>query len=85
MVAVKASNLPFEKALEQLEAIVSRLESGEVPLAEAVKMYEEGIALRARCQALLTDAEKRIRFLTQAAGAEPKDTDPPADWNEDAR
>lgn len=83
--AVKASTLPFEKALEQLESIVSRLESGDVALADAVKLYEEGIALRARCLALLTDAEKRIRFLTQQADGEPKETDPPADWSEDER
>ena len=83
MVAVKAAGLPFEKALERLEAIVSKLESGDVPLAEAVKLYEEGIALRARCQALLTDAEKRIRFLSQSADGEPRESDPPADWNED--
>lgn len=85
MVAVKAAGLPFEKALERLEAIVGRLESGEVPLAEAVKLYEEGIALRARCQALLTDAEKRIRFLSQSADGVPKEGDPPPDWSEDAR
>jgi exodeoxyribonuclease VII small subunit len=84
-VAVKASNLPFEKALEQLESIVSRLESGDVPLAEAVKLYEEGIALRTRCLSLLTDAEKRIRFLTQQAEGEPKETDPPSDWRTDDR
>jgi len=85
MVAVKAAGLPFEKALERLEAIVGKLESGEVPLAEAVKLYEEGIALRARCQALLTDAEKRIRFLSQSAEGVPTESDPPPDWNEDAR
>lgn len=85
MVAVKAAGLPFEKALERLEAIVSRLESGEVPLAEAVKLYEEGIALRARCQSLLADAEKRIRFLSQSPDGTPVESDPPDDWNEDAR
>lgn len=81
MVAVKPASLPFEKALERLEAIVSRLESGDVPLAEAVKLYEEGIALRTRCQSLLNDAEKRIAFLSSKDG-DPKETDPPPDWDE---
>lgn len=83
--AVKADSLPFEKALEQLEEIVSRLESGEVALADAVKMYEQGIALRARCLALLADAEKRIRFLAQQSDGEVKDTDPPPGWSQDDR
>jgi exodeoxyribonuclease VII small subunit len=80
--AVKPESQSFEKALARLEDIVDRLESGDVPLADAVKLFEEGIALRKRCLELLTEAEQKVRFLTAAADGEPSEEDPPADWVE---
>ncbi len=47
----------FEKSLEQLESIVKALESGELPLEEAVKKYEQGIKISKHCQGLLKEAE----------------------------
>jgi exodeoxyribonuclease VII small subunit len=82
--AVKANQLSFEKALEKLESIVDQLESGDVPLADAVKLFEEGIALRKRCLGLLKDAEKKIAFLSSSAAGEPVEADPPGDWEEDS-
>jgi exodeoxyribonuclease VII small subunit len=81
--AVKANPLSFEKSLEKLESIVGRLESGDVPLADAVKLFEEGIALRKRCLDLLKDAEKKISFLSRSVAGDPAETDPPDDWEED--
>ena len=55
----------FEKALEDLEKIVEAMESGELTLDQALKKYEEGVALVRACQAKLTDAEKKIEVLTR--------------------
>jgi exodeoxyribonuclease VII small subunit len=53
----------FEGALERLEAIVDRLESGELPLEQALAAFEEGVALSRRCAAELEAAERRIELL----------------------
>jgi len=45
--------LPFERAIEELESIVKRLEEGKVPLEESVAIYERGEALKRRCEELL--------------------------------
>lgn len=80
--AVKAENLPFEKALERLEGIVEKLESGSVALSESVKLFEEGIALRKRCLALLKEAEAKVKFLTASATGEVAEVDAPEGWEE---
>ena len=53
----------FEAALERLEAIVDRLESGELPLEQALAAFEEGVALSRRCAGELEAAERRIELL----------------------
>ena len=53
----------FESALERLEAIVERLEAGELPLEQALAAFEEGVALSRRCTAELEAAERRIELL----------------------
>ena len=53
----------FESALERLEAIVDRLESGELPLEQALAAFEEGVALSRRCATELEAAERRIELL----------------------
>jgi exodeoxyribonuclease VII small subunit len=50
--------LPFERAIEELESIVKRLEEGKVPLEESVAIYERGEALKRRCEELLRLAEE---------------------------
>ena len=57
----------FEEALAQLEAVVSRLEGGELPLEEALRAFEEGVRLARVCSGRLEDAEQRVRLLTQAS------------------
>jgi exodeoxyribonuclease VII small subunit len=57
--------LDFEQALARLEAIVERLERGELPLEQALAAFEEGVALTRRCAARLEDAERRIEVLVR--------------------
>jgi exodeoxyribonuclease VII small subunit len=72
--------LSFERAIEELESIVKRLEDGKVPLEESVAIYERGEALKRRCEDLLKQAEARVQKITLDAngnptGAEPLDVD----------
>jgi exodeoxyribonuclease VII small subunit len=60
----------FEERLARLEAIVEKLESGEVGLDESLKLYAEGAALIRECRRTLGEAEKRISKLTEAASGE---------------
>lgn len=53
-----SKSLSFEEQLKALEAIVTRLEQGEIPLEEAIKHYEEGMALIAQAEAKLNAAQK---------------------------
>ncbi len=55
--------LTFEESLQRLEGIVEKLEGGEVPLAESLKLYEEGIKLAKVCAGILTDAELTVKRL----------------------
>ena len=70
--------LSFERALEELESIVKRLEDGKVALEESVTIYERGEALKRRCEELLRQAEARVDKITadssgEVTGAEPLD------------
>jgi exodeoxyribonuclease VII small subunit len=60
----------FEDALRQLEEIVQRLEKGELPLEESLKLYEEGIRLSRLCHAKLEEAEGKIEMLMKDARGE---------------
>jgi exodeoxyribonuclease VII small subunit len=59
------SDIKFEDALQRLEEIVDRLETGELPLEDSLKVFEEGVALARRCSKYLEEAEKRIELLTK--------------------
>jgi exodeoxyribonuclease VII small subunit len=70
--------LPFEKALQELEQIVTQLERGEVALERSIELYERGDALRKHCEELLRKAELKVEVITQgadgrAAGVRPLD------------
>lgn len=56
-------SLSFESALEQLETTVGRLEAGEMPLEEALELFENGVNLSRQCATTLEAAEKRIEIL----------------------
>jgi len=68
--------LPFERAIEELESIVKRLEEGKVPLEESVTIYERGEALKRRCEELLRQAEARVEKITLDAAGRPTGTTP---------
>jgi exodeoxyribonuclease VII small subunit len=68
--------LTFEKAIEELESIVKRLEEGKVPLEESVTIYERGEALKQRCEELLRQAEARVEKITLDAQGKPSGTAP---------
>ena len=69
-------DLPFERAIEELESIVKRLEEGKVPLEESVVIYERGEALKRRCEELLRQAEARVEKITLDAAGKPAGTEP---------
>ncbi len=67
--AVKApAGLTYEQAFQELEATVGQLEAGNLPLEEALALFERGQLLAARCTELLEVAELRLQQLTSAAG-----------------
>jgi len=68
MTAKKSINL--EKSLADLEALVEELESGDLPLDQAMKKFEEGIRLTRGCQTALKDAEQKVEILLKSAGGE---------------
>ena len=68
--------LSFERALEELETIVKRLEEGKVPLEESVAIYERGEVLKRRCEDLLRQAEARVEKITLDATGKPTGTQP---------
>jgi exodeoxyribonuclease VII small subunit len=68
--------LPFERALDELESIVKRLEEGKVPLEESVAIYERGEALKRHCEELLRKAEARVEKITLDAAGKPTGTAP---------
>ncbi len=59
------AKLTFEEALEQVEAIIARIESGEIGLETSIDEYEQGVKLIARCREVLGSAEQRVEDLTK--------------------
>ena len=62
--------ITFEAGMEELEALVKQLESGDISLEDSFKAYEKAVALRDSLNALLDEGDKRIRVLTDAGEAE---------------
>jgi len=73
---VDVKRLSFERAIEELETIVKRLEEGKVPLEESVAIYERGESLKARCEDLLRQAEARVEKITLDASGKPTGVEP---------
>jgi exodeoxyribonuclease VII small subunit len=61
-------SLGFDDALAELQRTVAELETGGQPLEGAIALYERGVALQARCEKLLGDAELRVQQLVARAG-----------------
>jgi exodeoxyribonuclease VII small subunit len=68
------ANLTFEKAVEELEALVARMEDGRLPLEESLAAYQRGAELIKFCEGRLSDAQARIAVLE---GGELRDLPPP--------
>ncbi len=64
----KPTTFDFEGALRELEALIKRMESGELPLEESLKQFERGMALTRACQKALAEAEQKVKLLTQEQG-----------------
>ena len=60
----------FEKSVEQLDAIVSQMESGELSLDESLQLFEKGVKLTRSCQKTLVEAEKKIEKLMNSMDSE---------------
>ena len=60
--------LSFDDALAELQRTVTDLETGGQPLEAAIALYERGVALQARCERLIGDAELRVQQLVARAG-----------------
>lgn len=68
--------MSFEEAMAAFEGIVQKLDSGDVPLEESIRLYERGAALRARCEAKLKEAEEKVALITRDGTGQPTGTEP---------
>jgi exodeoxyribonuclease VII small subunit len=80
MVQAHVEDGTFEEALAALEAVVDRLERGQLSIEEAVDWYETGLRLTRRCTDLLAHAELRIHTLENTYALSPQAMDP---WSSD--
>lgn len=69
--AARRSSNDFEKSFQQLEKIVQRLEAEELPLDEALQLFEEGIRLSRFCHQRLEEVEKKIELILADAKGQP--------------
>jgi exodeoxyribonuclease VII small subunit len=58
-----ATAIDFEQSIQELEALVVRMERGDLPLETALREFEHGIALTRSCQQALAEAEQRVEIL----------------------
>ena len=73
MSANPPAEMSFEKALEELESLVARMEDGKLPLEESLAAYQRGAQLIKFCESKLADAQARIAILD---GGELRDFNP---------
>ena len=55
----------FEKSLQELEDLVARLERGDLPLAQALELFEQGVAMTRSCHTALSEAQQKVEILLQ--------------------
>lgn len=70
------TDMSFEEAMKALEDVVNRLEAGEVPLEDSIKLYERGAELKAHCQKKLAEAEEKVAQISLDENGQPKGTTP---------
>lgn len=62
----KRQSIPgFEKALQELEALVEKMEQGELSLEDSLQHFEQGVRLSRSCQQALREAEQKVEILLQ--------------------
>lgn len=87
-VTTKLQKMPdFERSLGELEALVQKLEQGDVPLEEALRTFERGVALTRQCQTALRTAQQKVEVLLAKNGEEaiePFDDEDAEDETDDA-
>jgi len=79
--ARKKTSIDFEKSLADLQALVERLENGELSLEDSLTAFEQGIGLTRDCQGALAQAEQKVQILLERDGelaAQPVDAEPEA-------
>jgi exodeoxyribonuclease VII small subunit len=74
--AADISGFTFEKAVAELESIVTRLERGDVPLADSIAIYDRGQQLKNHCEMLLKAAEDRIEKIRLDRAGKPTSSEP---------
>lgn len=72
---MKTQSMTFEQSIKRLDEIVSKMERGDVPLEEALSLFEEGTALVKSCTKLLDEAELKIVQLTKGQDGTPEETE----------
>jgi len=76
MTETPVENLSFEDAMAELERVVAKLDSGDVPLEESIALYKRGAALKEHCARKLKDAEEKVAMITLDGQGQPKGTEP---------
>lgn len=66
------AEMSFEDAMKELESVVAKLESGDVPLEDSIKLYERGAALKEHCQKKLAEAEEKVAQISLDGEGNPK-------------
>ena len=70
------AKMTFEDAMTELEAIIDKLDGGDVPLEESITIYERGAALQRHCEEKLRQAEMRVQKIVARADGTAERADP---------
>lgn len=82
----KPQEAGFEESLASLEAIVDQLERGELPLEQALSLFQDGVDLAGRCQRQLEQVQRKVEILTRERGEiKPVPFEPPRDMQSSER
>jgi exodeoxyribonuclease VII small subunit len=76
MTDTPVSEMTFEQAMQELESVVGKLERGDVPLEDSIKLYERGAELKKRCETKLKEAEEKVAAITLDGEGHPVGTKP---------
>jgi exodeoxyribonuclease VII small subunit len=80
-----SSTIDFERSLAELEAIVEKLEQGDLSLEDSLKHFERGVQLTRACQTALKQAEQKVEILMRRSGASDQLEAAPFDPSDDER